>query len=237
MELLYSIAGLITKFTCSGRTFQRAEAYRIENATHVDVEIPDERIVKTCNSWKADNPQIDDDTLLYLATGALFYEYLLNYDGMMLHASAVVVDDKAYLFSASPGTGKSTHTQLWLKKFGNRAYILNDDKPALRLIDGKWYACGTPWSGKDDISVNKTVELAGIAMVHRADTNAIEIYSGFPAIFDLFSQINTTKHPQHREKVMYLLDKLLEQIPIWKLSCNMELQAADVAYKAMSKGE
>ena len=51
-----------------------------------------------------------------------------------------MVDDYAYVFSADSGTGKSTHTQLWLEHFGDRAYILNDDKPAIRLIDGKVYA-------------------------------------------------------------------------------------------------
>ena len=49
----------------------------------------------------------------------------------MLHSSAVVADGKAYLFTADSGTGKSTHTQLWPRMFGDRAYILNDDKPAL----------------------------------------------------------------------------------------------------------
>ena len=73
---------------------------------------------------------------------------------MLLHSSAVVVDGYAYLFSADSGTGKSTHTGLWKQHFGDRAYIINDDKPAIRKVDGEWYVFGTPWSGKTDTSVN-----------------------------------------------------------------------------------
>ncbi|MFR5584255.1 MAG: hypothetical protein ACLTLQ_10945 [[Clostridium] scindens] len=62
-----------------------------------------------------------------------FIENLFRKGGMMLHASAVEVDGKAYLFSADSGTGKSTHTKQWQNYFGKeRALIINDDKPAIR---------------------------------------------------------------------------------------------------------
>ena len=63
----------------------------------------------------------------YYCSAYRFYTQLVDFSGLMLHSSAVIMDGRAYLFSAPSGTGKSTHTQLWLDVFGDRATILNDD--------------------------------------------------------------------------------------------------------------
>jgi len=144
-----------------------------------------------------------------------------------------VVDGKAYAFTADCGTGKSTHTQLWLNRFGDRAYILNDDKPALRFEDGVWYAYGTPWSGKYDISRNERVPLAGIAVVERGEENEILPFKGIAAIHAILKQVNRPRSAQYRVKLMELLDKLISTVPVWKLRCNMDPQAAEVAYESM----
>ena len=236
MEKYYKIAGLITKFHCTGRTAEQALPYQCEPSDRVDISIPFERIHNTCKKWKAESPEIDDDMLEYMATGALFYLYLLQYDGLMLHSSAVVVNGKAYLFTADPGTGKSTHTSLWLEHFGDQAYILNDDKPAIRFEDGKWYAYGTPWSGKNDISRNCRAELAGIALLERSENNSIIPVSKYDAIFPIYAQVNRTKYADDRLKLMELLDRLISCVPVWKLCCNRNPDAALVAYQAMSQG-
>ena len=61
--------------------------------------------------------------------------------------------------------GKSTHARLWQQQFPG-ARVFNDDKPALRLVEDRWYAYGTPWSGKHDISVNTGVPVAGVAVLY-----------------------------------------------------------------------
>lgn len=231
----YNIAGLVTTLECSGRTAKQALPYRIDPTENIDIMIPTDRIQRTLTAWKKDYPDIDDEMLEYMATGALFYLYLLQHNGMMLHSSAVVVDGKAYLFSADPGTGKSTHTRLWLEYFGDRAFILNDDKPALRLENGKWYAYGTPWSGKDDISKNFRAEIAGIAVLERGESNSISRFDDVNSVFALLAQVNNTKKYEDRLKEMELMDSLMTTVPIWKLKCNMDPEAAIVAYRAMSQ--
>lgn len=235
MERYYDIAGLKVKMNCSGRTELQAIPYQCERPESVDITIPTDRLERTCQVWQQEDPSASYDTLEYMASGALFYLYLLEYDGLMLHSSAVVVDEKAYLFTADPGTGKSTHTSLWLKHFGDRAYILNDDKPAIRLENGKWYAYGTPWSGKNDISRNCRAEIAGIAVLEQGEHNEIEPFQGIQAIFSIFSQVNRTRLADDRLKLMELLDKLISNVPIWKLRCNMNPDAVMVSYNAMSK--
>ena len=232
MKKKYRIAGLLVAMESFGRTARQAIPYLCHSEQKEDFTVLSNRQVV-----KDKFPDVSEDMAEYLSTGSSFYAQLLNYDGFRLHSSAVVVDGKAYLFTANCGTGKSTHTQLWLKYFGDRAYILNDDKPALRLLDGKWYAFGTPWSGKDDISVNTGVELAGIAVLERAEKNEIEPYSGKYAIFDVFRQANRPKEFELREKLLTLIGKLVVDIPLWKLKCNMEMEAAEIAYSAMHAGQ
>ena len=230
MEKFYRIAGLTVQMNPLPRTAKQAEIYEVFSPEKIDCVLEEK--------WKEFRnlyPSMSDDDIEYLYSGAVFYKHLMDYNGMMLHSSAVVVDNRAYLFTADCGTGKSTHTALWLKLFGDRAYILNDDKPALRLEDGIWYAYGTPWSGKSDLSVNARVPLAGIAVLERSVENSIEHFGGIGAISSILAQLNKVRSREYREKQMDLLGKLLEAVPVWKLKCNMDISAARLSYEAMSK--
>ncbi|MBR2902937.1 MAG: hypothetical protein IKC38_07020 [Clostridia bacterium] len=226
---IYKIAGLYVEMDSYGRTLEQSIPYQIDSCPGIDIKVhSDIQYVKNLF------PRLSDDDCEYLSTGKSFYTQLFNFDGFMLHSSAVVVDNKAYLFTANSGTGKSTHTSLWLQHFGQRAYIINDDKPALRLEDGIWYVYGTPWSGKHDISVNKRVPLAGIACLERGETNTIEPFGGVQAIGAILKQSTKSTEVEHRIKILELLDQLLTKVPVWKLKCNMEPEAVRLSYEAMS---
>ena len=224
----YKIAGLTVEMDSFGRTTEQAKPYLCQPAE------PDIVIRSDWKALQAQQPHLSKDDCEYLYTGAVFYRSLLLHDGLLLHSSAVVVDGKAYLFSAPCGTGKSTHTGLWLKVFGDRAYILNDDKPALRLEDGAWYAYGTPWSGKHDISANVRVPVAGICFLKRGDENVIRPFSGSKAVFAFLEQTARPPETALRENLMDLTQKLMETLPVWQLACNMDKSAAIVSYEAMS---
>lgn len=232
MEKHYRIAGLQVVMDTFGRTECQAEAYRCEPAQTVDIVV-DSAPYK--EKYFADFPGAPEETMEYMCSGASFYKQLLMVGGLMLHSSAVVVDGKAYLFSAASGTGKSTHTQLWLDKFGDRAFILNDDKPALRREEDGWFAYGTPWSGKYDISVNTRVPVAGIALLCRGEENKIRPMTGVNAISGIMKQVHRPREAACREKLLSNLDRLIAEVPVWQLECNMQPEAATVAYEAMSQ--
>lgn len=225
----YRIAGLHVVMNSCGRTAEQAIPYEIE-----PVGEPDIQINSFAESLKQRYPHLTLDDCEYLSSGYSFYVQLMKYDGVMLHSSCVVLDGIAYLFTAPCGTGKSTHTSLWLKQFGDRAFILNDDKPALRFENGTWYAYGTPWSGKHDISRNVRVPVGGIAIVERSASNEIERYNEKEAIHFLLTQVARPKGASYRVRLLELLDKLLTAVPLWKLKCNMDPEAAFVSYQAMS---
>ena len=171
------------------------------------------------------------DEIEYLWSGSFFYEQLTKYNGVMLHASCVEYQGKAYLFSARSGTGKSTHTHLWLEHLPG-ARIINDDKPAIRFIDGTFYAYGTPWSGKTDESVNEGVPIAGICFLNRGE-NEIHRIPGIKAL-KLF--MDQTVRPAKKELMLNAVDvinKILTEIPIYEMSCNMSRDAVMTAYNGM----
>lgn len=228
MERFYKIAGLTVKMDTFGRTERLAAPYLCPEAP-VDLEIRSD-----LEAVRAKNPGMSDDHCEYLASGGSFYRQLMAFDGLLLHAAAVVVDGKAYLFTAPRKTGKSTHVQLWLDTFGERALILNEDKPALRRIDGVWYAFGTPWSGKTGRNTNLQVPIGGIAVLRRAKENFIEQLPGSMVLHELLEQTVRPADPVGSMRLLELLDSLLSQVRVWKLHCNMDRSAALVAYEAMS---
>ena len=218
-------------------------AYPTLQTRSVKYASPPEKIVSPLSATAAeiekmrdDTPLLDDDLREYMIMGRKFYELLIEHDGMMLHASAVVVDDRAYLFSAPSGTGKSTHTALWLKQFGARAYILNDDKPAIRVTDGTAYAFGTPFSGKYDLSENRRVPIAGIAFIERSETNTIDVMPQKRAIFELLNQTVRPRSTDLYARLLHNLDAILRCTPVYTLRCNMQDEAALVSYETMRKG-
>lgn len=225
----YQIANLTVEMEPQGRTLKQAMKYEVNQSDKVDFTI-----IPETKDIRETFPQAEEDTIYYLATERDFYRKLLDYNGIRLHSSAVVISGKAYLFSADSGTGKSTHTKLWLDLFGEDAYILNDDKPALRYEDGRWFAYGTPWSGKYDISENKRVPVGGIAMIERSSQNEIYPFKGTEAIRQILAQTNKPPAMESRIKVMDLLSRLFKEVPIWKLKCNMEKEAAILSYEVMT---
>lgn len=230
MTRYYKIADLTVEMDTFGRTEKQAAPYLIDGP-----QTPDFVVTGDPEKLREEYPEFSLDDCEYMSTGRNFYIKLLKHDGLLVHSSAVVVDGKAYIFSAPSGTGKSTHTKLWLKKFGReRAFMLNDDKPAIRLIDGVFYASGTPWSGKYDYSTNASVPLAGICMLRRGEINKIYPYEGSKVFYDILNQTIRPRSNEGRVLLTDLVSQLIEKVPIWMLECNMDPEAADVAYGAMS---
>ena len=232
MYQYYRIAGLTVKMDAFGFTRDLAQPYSIDSCSQADITIETD-----FRDLKAAYPNAPDAIFEYLVTGKDFYTKLIDHAGMMLHASAIAVDGKAYLFSADSGVGKSTHTRLWRQVFGDeRVTMINDDKPALRLREGIWYACGTPWSGKYGLNRNLCCPIAGICFLERGSENRIEPYTNHDVVFQFLKQTYRPKDVQYSNKLLSLIESLLEKIPVWRMECNREPEAAHTAWEAMTKG-
>lgn len=181
------------------------------------------------------------DNYEYIETGFAFSRALLDYNGFCLHSSAVALDNKAVLFSAPCGTGKSTHTGLWRKYFGeDKAIIINDDKPAIRLMGDTFYVYGTPWSGKSDLNTNVKVPLQAIVFLEQAPENRIERLNNKEAVRWLYYQSLRPTGPRSEEKtsnLLNLLDKIVCQIPIYKMGCTISEEAVELSYNTTILGK
>ena len=161
-------------------------------------------------------------------------EFLFDQGVLMTHGSTVAVDGKAYLFTARCGTGKSTHTRLWRQVFGDRAVMVNDDKPFLKIRSEGVFACGSPWSGKHGLDSNITVPLQGICILDRGKVNRIARNTPGEALPMLLHQSYCPLDAGKRDRFEGLVKLLAEKTPLWHMYCNMDPEATEVSHNAMS---
>ncbi len=158
---------------------------------------------------------------------------LFDHDTLLLHGSAVAVDGKGYLFTAKSGTGKSTHTRLWRQVFADRAVMINDDKPFLRILPEEIRLCGAPWSGKHGLDTNICVPLQGICILQRGEENRMESISPSEALPLLLHQSTLPLDPGKHRRYRKLLEEAAARTKLWKMACTKEERAAQMAYEAM----
>ncbi len=170
---------------------------------------------------------------------AAFHNKLLEqlpfHNAMFLHASLIDVGGVGVAFTALSGTGKSTHTLLWQKLLQDKMQIINGDKPIIRFIDDIPYGYGTPWNGKEGLGTNKKVPLKHICFIERSEKNSCEKITAEKALKNVFSQIFIPKDPIAASNTLVLLNRLLEKCTIWNIKCNMDIEAAQIAYNEIFK--
>ena len=163
-----------------------------------------------------------------------FAEFLLDHDTLLLHGSAIALDGQGYLFTADSGTGKSTHTRLWREVFGDRAVMVNDDKPFIQLTRDGALLHGSPWSGKHGLDANITVPLKGICILERGSENCIRRISPEEAMPMLLHQSGSPLSPELLSQYHALINTLATKVPLWSMECTKDPQAALVAHNAMA---
>lgn len=161
-------------------------------------------------------------------------EELFRYDTLLFHGSVVAVDGQAYLFTAKSGTGKSTHTRLWREMLGDRAVMVNDDKPFLEIKPEGVTAWGSPWMGKHRLGANIGVPLKAICILERGEENRISPIRAQEALPMLMQQSQRPQKAQNYPEYLELIDKLAGKVAFYRMACNMDPQAAEMAYRAMS---
>ena len=171
----------------------------------------------------------------YLETLAVYRKIaagMLKYDTWLMHGSSVAVGHEAFLFTAPSGTGKTTHTRLWLEQVPG-AFVINGDKPLLRMRAGICEACGTPWSGKEAMNRNVIVPLRAICFLKRGSENRIEEISFREAAPLLLQQSYRVAESLMMQKTMQLVRELGACVRFYRLFCNMEPEAALVSWNGM----
>ena len=159
---------------------------------------------------------------------------LIGRDTVLLHGSTVGLDGAAYLFTAPCGTGKSTHTRFWRETFGQRAVMINDDKPFLQITASGVIAHGSPWSGKHGLDNNISLPLKGICFLRRGTFNQIRMIKPEDCMDELCRQCYLPDSPSQQEKTLALVNSLAQIVPLWEMECTKDVGAALASYEAMS---
>lgn len=233
----YKIAGCVVDYEPMHSLLQdKMERYCWEEETEQPADISLKLTEEFLREKQKLNPHLTVSECEYVWAGLQFYTKLLKYHGFMLHASAIEVDGKAYLFSADSGVGKSTHAKLWKKFLGDEnAQILNDDKPAVVIEDDSCLAYGTPFSGKSPEHLNRKAKIQGICMLERGAENRIWRISGREALLLLMRQVIWPRNKEEADKLLGYLGVVLKQVPLYRMKCNLSVEAAQKAYEMMKE--
>lgn len=227
--MLCKVADLITDIPAADGMSVRCQEYLYGGELGADVTIRAELYRNHLYT-----PNTLPENIAYLESAGQFYRALIDFNGFFLHSSCVVYNGRAYLFSGDSGAGKSTHARLWLSTLGGDARIINDDKPALRCLDGIWYAYGTPWCGKDGINANERAPIAGVCFMKQSDHNQIRKLSSSEALKLLLRQtIYKFTDLRQLDALTRNLDDFLAKIPVFELENLPVPDAARLCYKTL----
>lgn len=173
-----------------------------------------------------DQEPVIANVLSWLAMMA-FGQACLLHKVILIHASTVICDKKGYVFLGKSGTGKSTHSRLWLESIESTE-LLNDDNPAIKLEEnGEVYVYGTPWSGKTACYKNVKVPVQAFVRLNQATYNHFSAVNGLGAFIcvmpsctairwnkRLFSEMNNT------------LEAIVQKVLVAELECLPNQEAA-----------
>ncbi|MBQ2202497.1 MAG: hypothetical protein II412_07975, partial [Clostridia bacterium] len=232
------IIRISTRFT---RVHRRCAAYRTDDIpADISVEITQSDIereracsVEAHGQEDFNSGEYLDSALEELAVYRKIAERMTSFDTILMHGSCIAVDGEGYLFTAKSGTGKSTHTRLWREMLGEKAIMVNDDKPLIRISEDRATIYGTPWDGKHHLSTNCAVPLKAICILERAEENEIHRISPVEAYPFLVQQIYRPRDPAAMLQTLQLIDRLSKTVGLWRLGCNMDPEAAQISYHAM----
>ena len=154
-----------------------------------------------------------EETAVYRKIG----EKMPDYDTIIFHGSVIAVEGQGFLFTAKSGTGKSTHTRLWREYLGEKAVMVNDDKPMLKITDNGVIAYGTPYNGKHHLGCNMSVPLKAICILTRGEKNSIVRIDKKEAYAMLLQQVYRPNDPVQMAKTLKLLDRMAENVGLYKI--------------------
>ena len=175
-----------------------------------------------------------DPSLVRFGIWVMFGLIMAPLRAIAIHSSVIVKDDCGVLCLGESGTGKSTHTRLWRENIDG-ARLLNDDRPIIRVIDGKAIVYGSPWSGKTHCYVNKCVPVRALMRLSQAPHNKIyrlpalaSIGAILPSCPPAFAYDATLQ-----DEICHTVSDIISSTPVYHLECLPDAAAAQLSYSTI----
>lgn len=234
------LAGIVVEIRANyPQTADLCSRYRTDKTADFCIEVKEQDVLREqersdVEHLRCGNPpeKYPVDYLETLAVYRAIAERIPFFETVLIHGSALAMDDEGYLFVASSGGGKSTHTALWRRVFGGRVAMINDDKPLISCKAGV-RVFGTPWMGKHGLGCPMSAELKGICFLHQSTENQISPLAkqdGYPL---LLQHIYRPASAEAMKNTMHLAEEIAQNVPMFAMGCNLEPEAAIVAWNGM----
>ncbi|MBQ4147745.1 MAG: hypothetical protein II593_07185 [Prevotella sp.] len=154
---------------------------------------------------------------------------------LLIHASTILNNGYGYAFIAKSGTGKSTHTQLWIKHIPG-SELMNDDNPIVRVVGDQVFIYGSPWSGKTPCYRQIKAPLGAITRIDRAPKNSIEKLSPIEAFASLLPSCSNMKWDKDIfHGICNTVTRVIELTNCYTLHCLPDQEAAEICHKEISR--
>lgn len=161
-----------------------------------------------------------------------FRNRILYCDGLVIHGSAIQWEDKGIIFSGPSGMGKSTQSKLWRKY--KKAHMVNDDRPAIRVVDGIPYVYGTLWNGARGKCTNKSAPLAAIVLLEQDKQNTIKRLSREESVNKLMPRsFLPYNSPENMDRALKNLENIVTAAPVFYLKCRPDREAVELLYQCL----
>lgn len=154
---------------------------------------------------------------------------------LLFHGSAICIDGRTYIFTAPSGTGKSTHSRLWREMLTDHDVVMvNDDKPFLKVEEGHVTAYGSPWMGKEQLGYNMSAPVEAICCISQGSRNMIREATPEEMYPIFYEQSLRPWDKEGTENHLHNLDILTRSVRLYKLTCDVSLEAARLSYETMA---
>lgn len=156
-------------------------------------------------------------------------------DTLMVHASVIAHAGSAFMFLGRSGTGKSTHSRLWLQHIED-TYLLNDDNPIVRIIEGEVNVYGSPWSGKTPCYKNERLPLKAVVRLSQAPHNRIARFAPLQAFASLMPSCSCMRWDSSSVTSLHkTVEKVIGVVPGYSLECLPDKAAAELCHQKVTK--
>lgn len=228
--MIYSIAGITVEFKFKYRYGElKCQRYLFNGTPAMSFSASDEEIER-------EKELFPENTLESAEFDCLFrklYNIAPKYNRIVMHGASIMKDGKGFIFAAPSGTGKTTHIKLWGRRFGNEVKVIDGDKPFVSFENGSAFVWGSPRSGKENLNNPLSAPLSGIAFIERGKENSIAKVSPQEIFNEAFMQFYFPKNKEMSEKTVEIINGILSNVPLYRLRCNTDVEAAEVAWNGM----
>lgn len=158
----------------------------------------------------------------------------LPLNAVPVHSSVVVCNGQAVMCLGESGTGKSTHTRLWLENIEG-THLLNDDSPIVSLAGSEVRVYGSPWSGKTDCYLQESYPIAGLLRLEQKKENSIRrlgVVESFAALQPSCPP-SLAKDEHCLDLLVSFISKVIERVPVYRMGCLPNADAARLSHKTI----